>query len=45
MAGKVEHAMTFKILTDETKKGINNSNVRSTGLRLEYNIRLGQWTE
>ena len=32
--------MTFKILTDDTKKITNRSNVRSAGLPLEYNLRL-----
>ena len=32
--------MTFKILTDDTNKIINRSNVRSSGLPLEYNLRL-----
>ena len=32
--------MTFRILTDDTKKVINQSNVRSAGLPLEYNLRL-----
>ena len=32
--------MTFKILTDDTKKVINRSNIRSTGLPLEYDLRL-----
>ena len=32
--------MTFRILTDDTKKVINQSNVRSEGLPLEYNLHL-----
>ena len=40
IAENVGHTMTFKILTDDTKKIINRSNVRSAGLPLEYNLRL-----
>ena len=36
----VGHAMIFRILTDDTKKVINWSNVRSAGLPLEYNLCL-----
>ena len=36
----VGHAMTFKVLTDDTNNIISRSNVRSTGLPLEYNLRL-----
>ena len=36
----VGHAMTFKVLTDDTNKIISRSNVRSAGLPLEYNLRL-----
>ena len=32
--------MTFKILTDDTKKITNRSNGRSLGLPLEYNLHL-----
>jgi hypothetical protein len=40
IAENVGHAMTFKILTDNTNKFINRSNVRSARLPLEYNLRL-----
>ena len=40
IAENVGHAMTFKILIDDTKKIINRFNVRSAGLPLEYNLRL-----
>ena len=32
--------MTFKILTDDTSKIISRSNVRSTDVPMEYNLRL-----
>ena len=40
IAENVGHAMTFKILTDDTNTVINRSNIRSAGLPLEYNLRL-----
>jgi hypothetical protein len=40
IAENVGHAMTFKILTDDTNKVVNWSNVRSAGLPLEHNLRL-----
>ena len=40
IAEHVGHAMTFKILTDDTSKIISRSNVRSTDVPMEYNLRL-----
>lgn len=36
----IGHAITFKILTNNTLKVINCSNVHFAGLPLEYNLRL-----
>ena len=36
----VGHAMTFKVLTDDTKKIINRSNIRPADDPLELNLRL-----
>ena len=36
----VGHTLAFKVLTDDTSKIINLSNVRSAGIPLEYNLRL-----
>ena len=40
IAEHVGHAMTFKILTDDTSKIISRSNVRSADVPMEYNLRL-----
>ena len=40
IAENVGHAVTFKILTDVSKKVINYSNSRSAGITLRYNFRL-----
>ena len=40
LSENVGHTITFRILTDDTKKVINRYNVRSAGLPLEYNLRL-----
>ena len=40
IAEHVGHAMTFKILTDDTSKVIYRSNVRPADVPMEYNLRL-----
>ena len=40
IAEHVGHAMTFKILTDDTSKIIYRSNVRPANMSMEYNLRL-----
>ena len=45
IAKNVGHTMAFRILTDDTKKVINRSNVRSAGIPLEYNLRLDPFCE
>ena len=40
IAENVGHALTFKILTDDTSKVIYRSNVRPASMDMEYNLRL-----
>ena len=40
IAEHVGHALTFKVLTDDTNKVIYRSNVRPASMEMEYNLRL-----
>ena len=40
IAEHVGHALTFKVLTDDTSKVIYRSNVRPASMDMEYNLRL-----